>query len=184
MSARKNSHKSHGNRSIFLAVSAMLSLSSVVAPAIANGNQDKLLLAAYSQSDEEAIERTYNKVNQLLKARRAQEAKEILLPALARYPQCAELHFQLGNALLDTEQYQKAVDEYQQALRLKTPFPEAVLNIGYAYVNGGAELMSIPWFHRYLRENPNAPDAKDVQAEVLMAHAKAQMKERRFFDAK
>lgn len=133
--------------------------------------------------DQEMV-RLLNKAVNLMRSQRAQEAIPLFEQALTRYPHSAEIHFELGNAFSDTRDYLRAIDEYQTALKLKPSLPEAILNIGFSYVNQGRDLEAIPWFHRYLRENQSAPNAKDVEAELLMAHAKCLMKDRHYFDAK
>lgn len=138
---------------------------------------------AYGQGDEDLV-RSLNKAVTLMKSNRAIDALPIIQEALKRYPQSADLHFEMGNAFSDTGNYPQSIEEYQTALKIKPRFPEAALNIGFSLVNSGRELEAIPWFHRYLRESPGASNAKEVESELLMAHAKCLMKERRFFDAK
>lgn len=121
---------------------------------------------------------------QLMNSGKLQDAIDYLNQSIAQKPQSAELHYELGNAYLRAREFTRAIESYQQAVRLKNPFPEATLNAAYACMDAGMELQAIPWFHKYLRENPNVPQAQEVEAELLCAHAKAQMKEKRNFDAK
>src|SRR6266446_9932247 len=47
----------------------------------------------------------------------------------------AEEYNKSGDNYFDAGQYEKAVDEYKQALRQKTNYPDAQLNLGEAYFN-------------------------------------------------
>ncbi len=136
------------------------------------------------QADFVAEERAAKKAESMMHSGKLQDAIEYLTGAVAQMPRSAILQFELGNAFLRSREFTKAIECYQQAVRLRNPFPEACLNAAYACLDAGMELQAIPWFHKYLRENPNSPQAKDVEAELLVAHAKALMKENHHFDAK
>ncbi|HNB23069.1 MAG TPA: tetratricopeptide repeat protein [Candidatus Melainabacteria bacterium] len=131
-----------------------------------------------------AENRSARKAESMMHSGKLQDAIFFLNGELAAMPRSAILHFELGNAHLRSREFTRAIECYQQAVRLKNPFPEACLNAAYACIDAGMELQAIPWFHKYLRECPNAANAKEVEAELLVAHAKAQMKEKRNFDAK
>jgi tetratricopeptide (TPR) repeat protein len=140
--------------------------------------------ASRTREEYEAEQRVIKKGESLMRSGRLQEAIEYLRAELAQNPRSAVMNFELGNAFLRSRDFTSAIERYQQAVRLRNPFPEACLNAAYACMDAGMELQAIPWFHKYLRENPNSERAKDVEAELLVAHAKAQMKEKRNFDAK
>lgn len=144
------------------------------------------VLAQGNQTREEydAEHRVAKKAESLMRAGKMQDAIMYLNGEMTQFPRSAILHFELGNAHLRSKEFTRAIECYQQAVRLRNPFPEACLNAAYACIDAGMELQAIPWFHKYLRENPNSPRAKEVEAELLVAHAKAQMKEKRNFDAK
>lgn len=65
----------------------------------------------------------------------------------------------LGNAYLDTGQYQKAIDDFGEALRIKPDYPEAWNNLGT--VNGllGKDQQAITYFRIALRVKPDFVDA-------------------------
>lgn len=145
--------------------------------------------AAYAQgyySQEQAIaeNRAAKKAESLMHSGKLEDAIYFLNGELAQNPRSAILNFELGNAHLRSRDFTRAIECYQQAVRLKNPFPEACLNAAYACLDAGMELQAIPWFHKYLRENPNASNAKEVESELLVANAKAQMKDKHNFDAK
>lgn len=121
---------------------------------------------------------------QLLNSGKLQEAISFLQQSINQRPQSAELNYELGNAYMRAREFTRAIESYQQAVRLRSPFPEATLNAAYSCMDAGMELQAVPWFHKYLRENPNSSIAKEVEAECLCAQARAQMKEKRNFDAK
>lgn len=137
-----------------------------------------------TQEEVNAENRAAKKAESMMQSGKLEDAIFFLNGELAGMPRSAILHFELGNAHLRSREFTRAIECYQQAVRLRNPFPEACLNAAYACIDAGMELQAIPWFHKYLRENPNAANAKDVEAELLVAHAKAQMKEKRNFDAK
>jgi len=139
---------------------------------------------AQSQEEYNAEQRAVKKGETLIRSGRLQDAVEFLSAELGQNPRSAVLNFYLGNAYLRSREYTNAIERYQQAVRLRNPFPEACLNAAYACMDAGMELQAIPWFHKFLRENPNSARAKNIEAELLVAHAKAQMKEKRNFDAK
>ncbi|MBA3856996.1 MAG: hypothetical protein C0507_08830 [Cyanobacteria bacterium PR.3.49] len=137
-----------------------------------------------SKEEYEAEQRAVKKSESLMHSGRLQEAIEYLRDEIAQNPRSAVLQFEMGNAYLRSRDFTSAIERYQQAVRLRNPFPEACLNAAYACMDAGMELQAIPWFHKYLRENPHSERAKEVEAELLVAHAKSQMKEKRNFDAK
>jgi tetratricopeptide (TPR) repeat protein len=112
------------------------------------------------------------------------EAVAYLQKATMQFPQSASIRFQLGNGYLDSRNYQAAVAAYKEALKLQPKYPAAVLNIAYAYLNAGQLDLAQPWFNRFFRENPNAPNIPEVKAQILTAQATKSAKDKRYFDAK
>lgn len=121
---------------------------------------------------------------QMLKSGRSMEAVAYLQRAALQFPQSATIHFQIGNGYSDAKNYPAAIAEYGEALKRQPRFPAAVLNTAYAYVNAGQYDLSMPWFNRYLRESPGAPNVADVKSQMLTAQATKAAKAKRFFDAK
>lgn len=121
---------------------------------------------------------------QMLKAGRPMDAVTYLQQARSRFPESAEIQFQIGNGYSDAKNYPAAINAYTDALRLQPRFPAAVLNAAYAYVNAGEYDNAMPWFNRYLREYPNATNLAEAKSQMLKAQAAQASKAKRFYDAK
>src|SRR5258708_24200765 len=64
------------------------------------------------------------------------ESSKPLGDAAKRVPVAEDFHRQ-GDDFFDAGQYQKAIDAYQQSIRMRANYPEAYLNLGEAYFNLG-----------------------------------------------
>ncbi len=62
-----------------------------------------------------------------------EEAKAAFHQLISRYPDSAWTHYLLANAYEDQEQFDKAIDEYQQALARDSTIPNVDFAIGYIY---------------------------------------------------
>lgn len=140
----------------------------VAPPAISSTDTDRLL----------------SSTSQLLDEGRPEQAAFILKEAVKALPPSALVHFQLGNAYSDLRKYSDAIDEYREALKIKPDLSGAVLNTAYAYVNANQFDRSMPWFKKYLYENPTAENLAEVRAQLLAAQAAKATSEHKFFDAK
>jgi len=134
-------------------------------------------------TDDPAAKKILNDALNLMRSQQPQAAASLLQQGLMQFPRSASMHFELGNAFSDCHQFQDAINEYQIALNTDPPFPEALLNIAYAYCNGGQNAMAIPWFQRFLNENPNSPRTQEVKSQMLMAEA-ADLSSSHRYDAK
>jgi tetratricopeptide (TPR) repeat protein len=150
----------------------------VGAGAVASGT----LLALHGTDDPEQ-KKILNDALAMMRSQQPQAAVSLLQQGLMQFPRSATMHFELGNAFSDCHQFQDAINEYQIALKTDPPFPEALLNIAYAYCNGGQNALAIPWFQRFLNENPNSPRVPEVQSQMLMAQA-ADLSSSHRYDAK
>ncbi len=121
---------------------------------------------------------------QMLRSGHPMEAVAFLQRARNQFPQSATIRFQIGNGYSDAKNYPAAIAEYGEALKLQPKFAGAVLNTAYAYVNAGQYDLSMPWFERYLGENPTASNLADVKSQMLTAQAAKAAKAKRYFDAK
>ena len=136
------------------------------------------------------VDEVGNVVNQsveLLHAGHPDQAIPILREALARFPASPavyEIHFELGNALSDKQEFQNSVEEYKLCLEQKPDFAPALINIAYSYVNLGQFDLAKPNFDKFLAENPNWPNAASVKAQMLIAEAAQRSGMKRFYDAK
>lgn len=120
----------------------------------------------------------------IMKTQRPQAAIPYLQQAITQFPNSPALHFELGNALCDVREYQTAISEYQTGLNLRNNFPEALLNIAYAYCNLGQNGEAVVWFERFIKENPHSPKLQQVQMQMLQAAAAESLQQNRAYDAK
>ncbi len=74
-------------------------------------------------------------------------------------PESARAHHGLGNAYEEMDEYEKAIQEYQTALRLKPYFVEAHYNLGNAYAKQGRLNEAIQEYQIALRLNPEYANA-------------------------
>ncbi len=93
-----------------------------------------------------------------------QYAKDLV----TKYPQDARARLVLGNAYFGRQQYAKAIDELQAAIRIDSSFSPAYNSLGYAYrpVEKYAEAEQA--FKKYIELVPNDPNPYDSYAELLM----------------
>src|SRR5690349_6372971 len=130
----------------YMLISACLCLA-LPSPVCAQGYQ--------SQEAYVAEQKAAKKAESMMHSGKLQDAIMYLNGEVSQNPRSAILNFELGNAHLRSREFTRAIECYQQAVRLRNPFPEACLNAAYACLDAGMELQAIPWFHKYLRENPN-----------------------------
>lgn len=62
-----------------------------------------------------------------------EEAKEILLQAVAKDPRSVQAQFQLGHAYVKMKEYGKALDAYAKAGEIAPKFADAFFNMGYVH---------------------------------------------------
>jgi len=107
---------------------------------------------------------------QLINAQRFNDAIKLLQRAGSIDPTCAEVHGYLGLAYQNSGNPTKAIEEYQQALKLGAQTMSFInVNIGNCYLNLDQPQQAVPYFQQYLRDNPNAPDAAQVQQSMQNA---------------
>jgi tetratricopeptide (TPR) repeat protein len=75
--------------------------------------------------------------------------------AVAKEPKNAELLVQLGNAAYDTEDWQKAVESYEKALKLRSADPNVLTDLGVAYRNSGNVDKALAMFTQASALDPN-----------------------------
>ncbi|HEY9733001.1 MAG TPA: tetratricopeptide repeat protein [Drouetiella sp.] len=137
-----------------------------------------------SQNQPQQLSQILDNSIQMLKSGRSMEAVNYLQRASVDYPQSAAIHFQIGNGYCDAKNYPAAIAEYAQTLRIQPHFAGAVLNTAYAYVYAEQYDAAMPWFNRYLRENPGAPNSVEVKSQMLKAQAAKASKAKHFYEAK
>lgn len=138
---------------------------------------------AKPQVDPEVVQ-IVRQAEELRKEHQSEQAGMLLQEALGRHPDAAQLHFLMGNVMLDIKSYQLAINEYQTAMKLQPPYFDAMLNIAAAYCNAGEPAQALPWYQRYIKENPTSPRIKAVEAQMLTAAASQCVQEKHEYDAK
>ena len=102
-----------------------------------NGNGEAAL--SYLATAEEIVDRVYGKRQMLLVCYKGYayqqlgmyaEAEQCFLEYLAHEPQDETVFFRLGNVAAHQQQWDKALEAYDHALRIKKNYREARLNIG------------------------------------------------------
>lgn len=81
-------------------------------------------------------------------------------------PQSAEAFYNRGVALYDSEDYEKAIVEFDQALQLRPDYTEAHFNRGRAYYDLRDDHRAITNFNRGLELSPNDAEAHLWRAEM------------------
>jgi len=85
----------------------------------------------------------------------ARQKLDDLEAAVAKEPKNADLLVQLGNTAYDVEDWQKAVDAYERALRLREADPNVLTDLGVAYRNIGNVDKALAMFTQASAKDPN-----------------------------
>jgi len=75
--------------------------------------------------------------------------------AVAKEPKNADLLVQLGNTAYDVEDWTKAIDAYERALRLRDADPNVLTDLGVAYRNSGNADKALAMFTQASAKDPN-----------------------------
>ena len=75
--------------------------------------------------------------------------------AVAKEPKNADLLVQLGNTAYDVEDWKKAVDAYERALKLRDADPNVLTDLGVAYRNLGNVDKALAMFTQASARDPN-----------------------------
>ena len=100
--------------------------------------------------------------NRLYREGKFDQAKKEYLAALKRRPELPELHFNLGDALYKSQDYQEARESFRESLREAPPELQANAwyNLGNALFRQGQMEESLEAFKESLRLNPSDAEAK------------------------
>jgi tetratricopeptide (TPR) repeat protein len=84
----------------------------------------------------------------------------------------AEQHARQGFNYLDEKTWDKAIAEFEEAIRLDPQFAIAYLGLGYSYALGPGDLAkAIPALEKYLQLEPNAENRADIEADISAMRA-------------
>lgn len=104
--------------------------------------------------------------------------------AASEAPGMVEVHLNLGKAFAAAGQWKSAAGEFQNALKLRHPYPEAQAELGIALLNQGQASAAEDAFRRALRGNPDIESAHYGLARTLRAEGKTAEAEVEFEEAR
>ena len=87
--------------------------------------------------------------------------------AVAKEPKNAALLVQLGNTAYDVEDWKKAIDAYERALKVMDGDPNVLTDLGVAYRNSGNPEKALAMFAQAVAHDPSHWPAQFNQAIVL-----------------
>lgn len=115
------------------------------------------------KDSEQTVRQLFAEGVELLKKNRAYEARACLEKAAYMAPRSAGIHCNLGLAYQNSGNINKAIGEFETALKLSASMPEAILNLAGCYQSVGDHENAIRWYGKYLEENPKSSQAKQVE---------------------
>ena len=89
-----------------------------------------------------------------------------------KYSKDERAHTNLGNNFFGTQEYEKAIAEYEQVIRINPEFSQPYNQIGYAYRFLKNYNAAEKAFQKYVELIPNDPNPYDSYAELLMKRGK------------
>jgi tetratricopeptide (TPR) repeat protein len=87
---------------------------------------------------------------------------------IMKYPDDERAHNNLGNNFFGTQEYEKAIAEYEQVIRINPEFTQTYNQMGYAYRFLKKYDEAEKAFQKYIQLIPNDPNPYDSYAELLM----------------
>jgi len=88
-----------------------------------------------------------------------QDVETLYRTTIARNPACWMAHYNLGLVLAHSGRVPQAMEEYEQALRIKPDYDEAHNNLGFALYQSGRVPEAIAQFEQAIKIAPNNADA-------------------------
>lgn len=122
----------------------------------------ELMKNAPVKDSEQTVRQLFADGVELLRKNRAYEARECLEKAAYLAPRSAGIHCNLGLAYQNSGNINKAIGEFETALKLSSSMPEATLNLAGCYQSVGDNENAINWYGKYLEENPKSAQAQQV----------------------
>lgn len=107
------------------------------------------------QADKVSINAVVCKANVLAELKKDAEAQELLRQAISMMPSSAVDYFARGAAFRGLGQYEKALADYDEALKRKPDFPEVQMNKGMVYWHKGDYANAIPLFTAAIKLDPS-----------------------------
>lgn len=92
--------------------------------------------------------------------------------AVNEAPEIAEIHLNLGKAFAAMDQWKDASEEFQKAIEIRHPYPEAKAQLGNALLNQGKTAIAESAFLDALRGDPDIESAHYGLARTLQAEDK------------
>jgi tetratricopeptide (TPR) repeat protein len=89
-----------------------------------------------------------------------------------KYPKAERAHNLLGNNYFGTQEYEKAIAEYEQTIRINPEFSQSYNQLGYAYRFLKRYDEAEKTFQKYVELIPDDPNPYDSYAELLMKRGK------------
>jgi tetratricopeptide (TPR) repeat protein len=126
-------------------------------------SDEELSKNAPVKDSERTVRQLFSEGVELLKKNRAYEARACLEKAAYLAPRSAGIHCNLGLAYQNSGNINKAIGEFETALKLSNSMPEATLNLAGCYQSVGDNENAINWYGKYLEENPKAVQSKQVE---------------------
>lgn len=81
-------------------------------------------------------------------------ATKVLREGVREYPDSAQLHFMLGNALMRAHAWHAAIPEYQASAKLRPQHPDTYLNLGYALFHSGMPSKAVDAWKTASQQSP------------------------------
>jgi tetratricopeptide (TPR) repeat protein len=98
------------------------------------------------------------------KSGQAAAAERVLLTGLAKCPDSPGLHLQRARKLQEAGRNVEAVGEYQASIRLRPNEPDAYVDLGNLYIQGGNDAAGIELIRQAYEADPGHPTALSVLA--------------------
>lgn len=98
------------------------------------------------------------------KSGQAAAAERVLLNGLAKCPDSPGLHLQRARKLQEAGRNVEAVGEYQTSIRLRPNEPDAYVDLGNLYIQGGNDAAGIELMRQAYEADPGHPTALSVLA--------------------
>jgi tetratricopeptide (TPR) repeat protein len=105
----------------------------------------------------------YDEGVKFFRARDYAQAASMLKGAEERAPDNFDVQYLLAASLQNAKQYSQAITHFKRAMELHSGTSKCALNIANCYVSMSRFSDALPWFDRYLQDNPDAKDRQAVE---------------------